>query len=131
MYIENILHHPKLIVDKKESIKLILEAIQQRQTKVVTTTESILRDKKEFEGKLLATLELPLDSIISEDTFIYITLDHMLKATISMLTAFIRIRFNSNVTTSVVIPRTKGTPLDVRNKIVDKNKRATVALTGL
>ena len=48
MYIENILHHPKLIVDKKESIKLILEAIQQRQTKVVTTTESILRDKKEF-----------------------------------------------------------------------------------
>ena len=84
MYIENILHHPKLIVDKKESIKLILEAIQQRQTKVVTTTESILRDKKESEGKLLATLELPLDSIISEDTFIYITLDHMLKATISM-----------------------------------------------
>ena len=65
-------------------------------------------------------LILPLDTVITADTFIDITLDQMHKATIPLMTAFIKIRMNSDLNTPVVIASLKGSPVDVRNRVIDK-----------
>ena len=52
----------------------------------------------------------------------------MHKGTIPLLTAFIKIRMNHDLTTSVVIASLKGSPLDVRNKVVDKKQKGFCCL---
>ena len=115
---KKVLSHPKIIADKKEATTFILERIQQKQTQVATAVESIVRDNKRCEEKLLDTLHLPLDTVVTEETFIDITLDQMHEAKIHMLTALINIKMNSNINTHVVIASLKGNPVDVRNKVV-------------
>ena len=102
-----VLYHPKIIADKKETIELTIEGIQQKQTKIVTMVESIVRDNKRCEEKLLDILHLPLDTIIFEEFFIDITLYQIHKAKTPMLTTFIKIRMNSNLNTSIVITSLK------------------------
>ena len=122
------MYRPKIISDRKESIKQTLDGIQQKQSKVVTTAEYIIRDNKRCEGKLLEILRLLLDTAINEDMFLDITLEQMHKGTILLLTAFIKIRMNCDLTTSVVTASLKGSPLDVRNKVVDKKQKGLCCL---
>ena len=67
-------------------IKQTFDGIEQKQTKVVTTAESILRDNKRCEEKLHNILRLPLDTVIDEETCLDINLEQMHKATIPLLT---------------------------------------------
>ena len=68
-------------------------------------------------------LVLPLDTVITGGTFIDITLDQMHKATIPLLTAFVKIRMNSDLNTPVVMASLKGSPSDVRNQVIDKKQK--------
>ena len=126
-----VLYHPKIIANNKNTIKITLEGIQQKQIKCVTTAESVVRDNRRCEEKLLDILPLPLDTVITEEKFIDISLDKMHKTKIPMLTAFIKIRMNSNFNTHVVIASLKVNPVDVRNKVVDKKQRDSCCLSKL
>ena len=99
--------------------------------KKFTTADSIVRDNRRCEEKLLDILPLPLDAVITEEKFIDISLDKMHKTKIPMLTAFIKIRMNSNFNTHVVIASLKVNPVDVRNKVVDKKQRDSCCLSKL
>jgi hypothetical protein len=118
-----ILYHPKIFADKKSLIDTKLAAMDNDKTAKISTAEAILRENKRCELTFLEIMSLLLDSPITTEVFELLTIDQIMKANVSMLSAFIKIRLNENLFEHCSISTTKDNPMQVRRRDIDKKTK--------
>ena len=64
-------------------------------------------------------MSLPEDTVITTEIFEPLTIDQIMKANVSMLSAFIKIRLNENLFERCSISTTKGNPMQVQRRDID------------
>ena len=89
----------------------------------ISTAEEILRENTRYKHKILEVIGLPKDSLITTEVFELLTIDQLMKANVSILSAFIKIRIKANIFERCTISTTKGNPVQVRRRDVAKKQK--------
>ena len=100
-----------------------VSAIDKDKMTKTSTSEGISRENTRCEHKFLDVMSLPEDSPITTKVFEPLTIDHIMKVNVSMLSAFIKICLNENLSKRFSISTTKGNPMQVRRRDVDKKQK--------
>ena len=112
----------KFLTDNKLLIANKLTPREDDNTKMITSAEGVLRDNSNFEN-ILELVNLPLDNEITSDVFVDLTIHRIYKANATMLNTFVKIRMDVNIFNKSVIAVTKGTPVQVHNRELDKKTK--------
>ena len=114
LYRSNVKYYAAVLKKKREEINAVYERLQLAQVKSQEKGKAIITYNRKYEKKLLAKLNLPINTTIDAKTFEPITMEFLQSINANFLSEFWIMCTENDVMPKVITPN-KGTTLDILN----------------